>query len=87
MKNALISPIESPQTYISGYVPDTTPPEPIYTPIPNSCRVAEVSDETFDVAPPLFWTECDDEVVADRWYYDLNDNTIYPKPLPPPEPV
>jgi hypothetical protein len=86
MKNALISPNESPIQYVSGWTTDT-PPEPIFTPIANSCRVAEVEDQTFEVALPLFWTECADDVVADQWYYNTGDNEIYPVPEPAPEPV
>lgn len=84
MKNALISPNESPIKYISGWTTDT-PPEPIWTSIENSCRVAEVSDTTFEVSLPLFWTPCDDDVVADRWYYNTGDKEIYPVPenIPP----
>ena len=82
MKNALISPNESPIQYISGWTTDT-PPEPIFTPIENSCRVAQVSDQTFEIALPLFWTECADDVKADQWYYNLNDKEIYPIPNVP----
>jgi len=85
MKNALISPNESPIQYISGWTTDT-PPQPIFTPIDNSCRVAEVENQTFEVALPLFWTECDDDVVADQWYYNTSDQNIYPLPPSPPEP-
>jgi hypothetical protein len=38
--------------------------------IPNAERVAEVTSQPFDVAPPLFWVSCADDVVADQWYYD-----------------
>jgi hypothetical protein len=86
MKNALISPNESPIKYVSGWTTDT-PPQPILTPIANSCRVAEVSDQTFEVALPLFWTECADDVVADQFYYNTSDNEIYSIPEPAPEPV
>ena len=79
MKNALISPNESPIEYISGWTTDT-PSEPIYTPIENSCKVAEVTDQTFEVALPLFWTPCADDVKAGRWYYNTNDKEIYPIP-------
>ena len=85
MKNALISPNESPINYISGWTTDT-PPNPIYTQIENSCRVAEVSDQTFEVSPPLFWTDCEDDVVADQFYYNTNDKEIYPFPPPAPYP-
>lgn len=79
MKNALISPSESPVKFISGWTTDT-PPEPIWTNIEYSCRVAEVSDSAFEVAQPLFWIECDDNIVADRFYYNTQDNNIYPTP-------
>jgi hypothetical protein len=85
MKNALISPNESPIKYISGWTTDT-PPQPIYTSINNSCRVAEVETQTFEVALPLFWTPCDNDVVADQWYYNTGDEEIYPVPEPAPYP-
>ena len=85
MKNALISPTEQPIKCITGWTTDT-PPEPIWTPIANSCRVAEVEDQTFDVSLPLFWTACADDVVADSWYYNTSDNEIYPLPEAPPYP-
>lgn len=91
MKNALISPNESPIKYISGWNdPDPENPkipfEPIFTPIENSCRVAEVEVQTFEVAEPLFWTPCENDVVADQWYYSTGDNEIYPIPEPAPTP-
>ena len=85
MKNALISPNESPIQYISGWTTDT-PPEPICIPIENSCRVAEVEDQTFEVALPLFWTPCDNDVIADQFYYNTADEQIYPVPPPAPAP-
>ena len=69
MKAALISPNEAVQNYnwVSDgkghYVQE-------WYDIPNSERVAEVTTQPFDVAPPLFWISCDDTVVADQWYYD-----------------
>ena len=56
------------------------------TPIENSCRVAEVLNQTFEVALPLFWTKCEDNVVADQWYYNTNDKEIYPIPESAPYP-
>jgi hypothetical protein len=85
MKNALISPNESPIQYVSGWTTDT-PPEPIFTPIENSCRVAEVEAQTFEVSLPLFWTPCADDVVADQFYYNTSDEQIYPVPESPPYP-
>lgn len=48
-------------------------------------RVAWVCTEEYPSAPPLFWMDCADNVVADRWYYDPADQTI--KPVPQPETV
>ena len=87
MKNALISPNESPIKYVSGWTTDT-PPQPIWTPIANSCRVAQVEPEgqIFPVGDPLFWTPCADDVKADQFYYNTNDKEIYPVPEPAPYP-
>lgn len=82
MKNALIDPNETPVEYISGWTTDT-PPVAILTSIENSWRVAQVQDTTFGVASPLFWTECADDVEADKFYYNSLDNTIYPCPPSP----
>ena len=50
-------------------------------------RVAQVSDQTFEVYKTLFWVDCLDDVVADQFWYDPADQTIKPIPVPPePEP-
>ena len=66
MKHALISPNETVYSY------DGTP---------LGQRVAEVVSVPFEVAPPLFWVECAEEVAADRYYYA--EGTILPVPVPP----
>jgi hypothetical protein len=81
MKNALIAPMQTPIYCVTGWTTDT-PPEPILTPIENSCRVAQVVTQTFEIALPLFWTPCDDDVVADQWYYNTSDKKIYLVPEP-----
>jgi hypothetical protein len=43
-------------------------------------RVAEVTENAFEVASALFWVDCDSSVVADRYYYDVNSKTILVKP-------
>lgn len=48
-------------------------------------RVAEVSNNQFDVANPLFWVDCAEDVVADQFWYDPADQTIKPVPVPEPE--
>lgn len=87
MKKALISPNEE-VSYISSWT-DKVPFKPIYTTIPNAERVAEVLDTTFEVAPPLFWVNCADNIVADRWYYDSVSELIVvvPDDAPEPQPV
>lgn len=74
MKKALIS--FAPKALVTNY--DGT----------SGYRVAEVVDEVFEVNPTeLFWVDCEDDVVADVYYYDTSDNTIKLKPIPPePEP-
>jgi hypothetical protein len=47
-------------------------------------RVAEVLQSPFEVASPLFWQECPDEVVADQFYFDPSDNQFLLTPPPPP---
>jgi len=48
-------------------------------------RVAQVEPDhaAFEVAPPLTWVDCADDVVADQWYFDPNDNQIKAKPVKP----
>lgn len=85
MKNALIAPNQ--EVYqITGWKQVAGKYEPITAVIPNAQRVAEVADQSFDVAPPLFWVECADNVVADQFYYDSVQETIIAIPAPPPVP-
>jgi len=48
-------------------------------------RVAEVSQTAFEVAEPLFWVTCADNVVADQFWYDPSDQQIKPFPESTPE--
>jgi hypothetical protein len=82
MKKALISTTESPVNYISGWTQDN-PPVPIYAPIDNSCRVAQVVDigNEFEVYKTLIWVDCNDNVIADQFYYNNIDGNIYPIPI------
>lgn len=43
-------------------------------------RVAQVENQEFEVAEPLFWIDCDDTVKADLFWYDPADQTIKPNP-------
>ena len=44
----------------------------------NGYRVAQVAedDQTFDVAPPMFWMDCAFNVLADQWYFDTTERKI-----------
>jgi hypothetical protein len=46
-------------------------------------RVAEVVTQEFEVASPLFWTECPEDCVQDVWYYNTTTDTCEPKPVEP----
>jgi len=85
MKKALISPMEAPIKYISGYTEDN-PPEPIWSDVPNSCRVAEVEDNEFEVADTLFWVDISDELATQYIYYDTVDQVckVVPEDVAPP---
>jgi hypothetical protein len=90
MKNALISPNWSPINYVSSWEIDPNFEDAyiaIYSPLSNSQGVSQVSNETFEVAEPLFWIECDDIVTVEAWYYntvnkdlELIPNVPYPLP-------
>jgi hypothetical protein len=41
-------------------------------------RVAQVEENSFEVAPPLFWVDCSNEVVQDQFWYDPTDEQIKP---------
>ena len=44
-------------------------------------RVAQVDEEGFEIAQPLFWVDCPDDCVQDKWYY--LDGQVFKKPEPP----
>lgn len=67
MKKALISPDESVIHYNGTTV--------------LGQRVAEVHDIGFEVASPLHWVDCADDLVAQNHYYDAGDSTIKSVPV------
>jgi hypothetical protein len=84
---ALISPNEmSPYLESWTYNPRLKTWEPVYADVPDSWRVAQVQETTFEVASPLFWTDCADNVVADEWYYQTSTGLILQIPAPAPIP-
>ena len=47
----------------------------------NGYRVAQIHQQEFEVAEPLFWVTCASNIVADQFWYDPSDQTI--KAIPP----
>jgi hypothetical protein len=45
-------------------------------------RVAQIEQQEFEVAEPLFWVTCANNVVADQFWYDPLDQTIKSFPEP-----
>lgn len=85
---ALISPNESPVQYISSWVMDSQTGfyKPVYSSLENSCRIAEVEENQFPVAPPMNWVDCPNDCQADEWYYNTSTNQCVIKPnVPKPE--
>lgn len=68
MNNALISPTELIYSYDNTLI---------------GVRIAEVAQTPFEVAPPLYWIECADNVNAFDWYFQTETNTCELKPIPP----
>lgn len=82
MKKALISPNES-VSYISAWDSAGC----VWSEITGGQRVAEVHPLGFDVAQPLFWVDCTDEVSCEGWYWDSNSKTLTQKPADVPGPT
>jgi hypothetical protein len=52
--------------------------------VENGYRICQVedADSTFEVAKDLFWLDCDNNIIADKYYYDPSDNKIKLIPIP-----
>ena len=44
-------------------------------------RVCETHETGFDVAEPLFWIDCPNDLIAHSKWFDPNDNTFKDLPL------
>jgi hypothetical protein len=56
-----------------------SPNEPVHLPNGRTgFRVAQVepAENIFDVAEPLHWVDCADDVVADRFYFDVFNGIV-----------
>jgi len=68
MNNALISPNELIYSYDGTLIGE---------------RIAEVTQTPFEIAPPLYWFECADEVNSTDWYFQTETSTCQLKPIEP----
>lgn len=75
MKKALINPNQT-ATYISSWELINGRYEPIYNDYIDSQVVCDVSASEFPVAEPLFWLDCEDDVISYEYYYDTQSSTI-----------
>jgi len=88
MTKALIDPNETVMKITEWILnPSNGQYKPVFVQIPNSNRVAQVANDSFPVALPLFWIDCANDVVADIWYFDTSDLSIKPIPPAPPKPT
>jgi hypothetical protein len=63
---ALISPLEQVTDYLGN----------------SGCRVVQTNQFAFEVADPLYWIDCPDDLVANEWYWI--ENGLRQIPMPPP---
>jgi len=68
MKKALVSTLEKTFDYSNQEI---------------GLRVCDIANQTFDVHQTLFWVDCDDEALADLWYYNTQTQQVEIKPVPP----
>jgi hypothetical protein len=83
MKNALISPNEI-VSYVSGWIFINGIYRAEFTPVGQ--RIAEICEQVFEVAQPLFWVECSDAVNANDFYYSAETQQCLRIPDPAPMP-
>jgi hypothetical protein len=46
----------------------------------TGARIAQVDENGFDIAEPLFWVTCNNSIVADKYYYSNGQIQIIPTP-------
>jgi hypothetical protein len=77
MKKALINPNEQ-ASYIASYTYNSKTGR-YYGNIAyyeNSQIVCDVADTDFPVAPPFYWADCSDNIVAYQAYLDTTDGVV-----------
>lgn len=46
-------------------------------PVKSGYRVAQIEETPFDVASPLFWVECSEQIIPGYFWYSADDQTFY----------
>jgi len=50
--------------------------------VENGYRIADVCDtKSWTPAEPTYWLECEDDVMADWWYFNTSENRIKRTPV------
>lgn len=73
MKKALINPKQT-----ASHIVSWNGKNPVTEEYPNSQMVCDVCSAEFDVASPLFWLDCQDDVTAYNFYFDSATIEIMP---------
>jgi hypothetical protein len=64
-----------------------SPKENVFAQGFSGYRVAEVAQQEFEVAPPMFWVDCPDDCLPDLWFYNTtSEKCELTPPSVPPEP-
>lgn len=69
-------PVSNITSFVSVVEEGVTSYEPIREDIPNSQRICQIENTTFEVASPLYWIDCNNSINANTYYYDGSDSTI-----------
>lgn len=76
MKKALINPNQNAYHIVSWTLEKDGKYTPVRQMYENGFYVCEVCDNEFPVCEPIFWTDCDDDIVAYEYYFDSTDSLI-----------
>jgi hypothetical protein len=77
---ALIDPTSFVQ-YVASWATnplDATTYVPVMATYPNSARVCQVQMDSFEIAAPLFWTVCANDVMADEFWFSTVNSVFTP---------
>jgi hypothetical protein len=76
MKKALINPNQNAYHIVSWTLDNNKNYIPVSEMYENGFYVCEVCDSEFPVCEPIYWVDCDDNIIAYEYYLDTTDNLI-----------